>query len=162
MSEGIHPVKEYLTAVAEMRQRCVSKPKEFRFNGIEDLLLKHGKGFAPPKTSRLPAGVKRGPMKHCFENAGDIAVFGGTNLTYCEGYACGVIPVLHAWLVKPDGQVVDPTWRDGKCYFGVPIMRSYLVSTITRTGWWGVLENWREDFPMLREDPAGWLAQLDG
>lgn len=29
---------------------------------------------------------------------------------YVEGWAIHLIPVEHAWLVGPDGRVVDPTW----------------------------------------------------
>jgi hypothetical protein len=44
------------------------------------------------------------------------------DLIYVEGFAVGVFPTLHGWCVDDAGNVIDPTWPDGrgKEYYGVP------------------------------------------
>jgi hypothetical protein len=67
-------------------------------------------------------------------------------LTYVEGVAVGIIPVDHAWCVKADGTVVDPTWAGGrqKCddYFGVPFDKITLYKIMTTTKVYGVFGSW--------------------
>lgn len=66
--------------------------------------------FAPYDAERW--GPK-GRFKECFRNAYRWAIKWDPELTYCEGYATGTgFPVHHAWLIDPDGNVQDPTWRE--------------------------------------------------
>jgi len=79
----------------------------------------------------------------------------GDKLIYCEGFATGVIPVHHAWLLY-DNQVIDPTWdhmkeiNDRKPeYFGIPFKLEYVAKTIRETEYYSVLDNWVQRFPLL-------------
>jgi len=76
-------------------------------------------------------------------------------LVYCEGYATGVIPVHHAWLLY-DGQVIDPTW-DGRIapanqqveYYGVAFSYDYVIRTALKTEYYGILDNFVEHYPLI-------------
>lgn len=66
---------------------------------------------------------------------------------HCEGYAIlGKDACLHAWLVNKDFEVIDPTWRDGKGYYGVVFKNRYFIHTLS----YGLIDNPREDYPILR------------
>ncbi len=63
-------------------------------------------------------------VKQCYLNAQKIAMDG--DYDYYEGFACGVIPTDHAWLIdRNTGLVIDPTWEDledkDTDYFGLQI-----------------------------------------
>lgn len=70
-------------------------------------------------------------QRQCFLNCGVIACT-RMDLRYYEGYALNMIPVEHAWLIAPDGRIIDPTWslletdRVGD-YFGMEIPLKYLL-----------------------------------
>lgn len=60
--------------------------------------------------------------QQCFNNCANIVIVEGPDrYTYVEGWATtGILPVHHAWLVAPDGRIVDPTWgHRGTEYVGV-------------------------------------------
>ena len=92
----------------------------------------------------LPHGMKTGPAKQCYANATQ-AVIANPTWRFVEGVAfskaTGDLPFLHAWAVKPDGTVVDPTWphpEHGR-YFGVAYDRDSYLTHALRTGYYGVL-----------------------
>lgn len=131
-------------------------PDGFRFNSIDELLLKHGHSFLP---ARKPKSIPWGSPKECFVNAAQLAMKDHT-LTYCEGYAAGIIPVLHAWCVK-EGRVIDNTWRKmGTEYFGVAISRTYLIRTLLKQMHYGVLDSWEDGYPILKDDPEKWRVKI--
>ncbi|MFE3105372.1 hypothetical protein [Nocardia tengchongensis] len=97
----------------------------WRYRSHYDLLLEHGRLFAP---APLSAALRQLPETHCYTNAlATIANHTGS-LGYAEGIAyCtvgnSVLPVAHGWCYLPDGTVQDPTWADGigRAYLGVAI-----------------------------------------
>jgi hypothetical protein len=117
-----------MSAVAAVMGKCYASV-EFRFKGCEAFVLNNGLSF---KAAKLPRHVKRGAMKQCFYNAYN-AMLDHDGLIYCEGFAQGaVIPVLHAWCVTEDGRVVDPTWKVGSEYIGVPFSSCYVMERFLR------------------------------
>ena len=141
---------EFLQAFAELRRRngMTEPPNGFAYKGIDEFILCEGEQFI---SAPLPAGVKRGRMKECYANAGRLAM-SRSDLTYCEGFACNIIPVMHAWCCTDTGLVVDPTWKDaeGCDYYGVRIDTDYLRKTILRKQTWGCIDDWEGGAPMLR------------
>lgn len=94
----------------------------------------------------LPADIPRGTPKNCFGNAthlvSDNHWFGDGSLQYVEGVVTrGAFLIYHAWAVRPDGTVVDPTLdRPEECrYFGVPFDIAWLRRYIAKTKYYGVL-----------------------
>lgn len=63
------------------------------------------------------------------------------DLTYVEGYAdSDLFPMEHAWVVDPDGRVIDNTWRKpGTVYYGVPFTRKFLMRALGVSGYYGLL-----------------------
>lgn len=117
------------------------------------LVAEHGRSYPSPTAERNAElmeihGVEPGPMKECFENAGRQMIWDEGGLTYVEGYAYAAdlegLPIHHAWLATPDGEVIDPTWGShndrspGTAYHGVPIDSEFLRRHLVRTGSWGV------------------------
>ena len=74
----------------------------------------------------------------------------------------GVDRLLHAWLVTPDGEVVDPTWRElGNEYYGVPFKLDYVTGTVLANEYYGVLDSWQTGWPLLQGiDPVKWKAEV--
>lgn len=148
----IEGVKGYLEAVSMMRKQCYTHP-DLKFSSIEDFVLTHGKSF-PEKMSK-PKWVKQGVIKECFSNCFKEVCKNPSKLIYCEGYATGVIPVHHAWLVY-DNKVIDPTWhgrdiiQDHTEYFGIPFRYEYVLKVALESGYYGILDNWSQNFPLLR------------
>ena len=71
-----------------------------------------------------------------------------TGLSYVEGYAHSIIPVLHAWVT--DGKnALDPTWDNGKKYYGVIFPFWYVTKILLKRKAYGVIDCWELDFPLL-------------
>lgn len=90
----------------------------------------------------------KGTIKECFRNAYLLAV--EHNLIYYEGYAMGVIPVLHAWCLDKDFHVIDTTWETGTEYFGVFFSIKYVSKVLLERKSYGVIDNWEMKWPLLR------------
>jgi hypothetical protein len=116
---------------------------------IYGLMLAHGKRFY--MSERTFAG-RRGGKKKCYLNAYELAAADqhnieywrkrfhldpGCNPVYVEGW-CYVEPMIieHAWCLDQNGQVIDPTLREGHAsgYFGIPLRWDYVWRTVSRTG----------------------------
>lgn len=180
-------------AEADLRQ-YLELIANFQPKGFEALVLEHGTDYTPPasiaQNQRLMAeyGVEPGELKDCFANAGRECVFRAAStphLTYVEGFAAGVIPVHHAWLVTDDGQVIDPTWGTGRAserfeelgsndigpgvaYRGIPVDQEALSKLVFRRGTWGAWD-WREPegFPISKhygpgDHPSGSSQEVHG
>jgi hypothetical protein len=92
-----------------------------------------------------------GKFRECFMNALNYATENG--MIYCEGYACGVIPVLHAWCIDKEGNVIDPTWEKGKDYIGVPFKTDYVLDFTERhLVYDSVIENYRDKWALLVDE----------
>ena len=141
---GMTDIKDYLKFVQKARGN--RKPKGWEYTCIEDFILKNGRKM---KIEPLPEGIKRGEPRQCFKNAFLLALENG--FTYCEGYANSVVPLplMHAWCVDKNGIVIDPTWEDGKDYFGVEIPMEIANRIILKSGHYGVIDTWDLKFPFL-------------
>lgn len=137
------------------------------YSCIEEFVLKHGHNFS--QVIKRPKWINKGIVKECFSNCFHACLMYPDRLTYCEGYATAVIPVHHAWLLYK-GQVIDPTWHgaisrkiDNLEYFGVPFNHEYLVRTASQSGYYGVLDNFSERYPLISglHKPSEFLATLD-
>ncbi|KKN18320.1 hypothetical protein LCGC14_0956850, partial [marine sediment metagenome] len=149
----------YLTMVADMKRG--QGRKDFKYAGMEDMILKHGKFFKPPqKGDKLPKGCEAGEPKECYRNS-IMNSISNEDLIYTEGYATS--PSLpgfgfqHAWLTTSDGKVIDPTWTGdkvspGTAYFGIQMDKDFVLATTARTGMAGIIANdWMDDSRLMKD-----------
>lgn len=125
LDEDVEGIKQYLHFRAD------------HGSPVEKFVLKYGR---PYTAQALPFSFKQGESGACFRNAA-LLVCKHEGLTYVEGWATRYIPIHHAWCVDAAGRVIDVTWEDPHkgVYFGVPVARRLLWSTINRTQVYGVL-----------------------
>lgn len=150
-------IKQYLNAVLVMQHRCHEKDgsrrKDWKYFCIEDFVSKRGQLFSPP-AGDLPADVPKGIIKECYKNCIDATILccsDSPDYFYCEGYATGLIPMLHAWLVTTDGEVVDPTWPEpGTEYFGVAFKPDFVRKQTLSQGHYGLIDAWTSEWPLLK------------
>ncbi len=138
----VHSIAPHSAALAtRLRERADSAVQGTfgapPFYSFEEAVLAYGQPFTQVL---IPAGRRQGPMKQCYHNA-LTAAFGSygtdTPLTYCEGFAMPMslgIVVEHAWLLDPQGRVIDPTWDDADdCgYVGVPLTLHHMAKSQRR------------------------------
>lgn len=145
----MNPVIQYLKCEVTMLRRARPRPNVNGYCCIAEFILRHGREF-----KRAPQQPHQGMMKQCFLNASKIALSKG--LIYCEGYAAGIIPVLHAWLINEKDEVIDPTWKDGDYYFGIPIKTEYLryhLKKFRKSGY-SLLQAYHDHYPIIHEKPS--------
>lgn len=121
---------------------------------LTKLVLKHGiegRGIAH--------GHKMGVPKECFKNAAERALW--EPFDYVEGYAMRdslCIPIHHAWLLNPDGEVIDVTWdRPEECqYLGIKIGHRKLRSELLANEVYGLFDlGGMLNIKLMREIDAG-------
>jgi len=113
------------TLVALMTQRVTHSNARHstKYSCQEAVVLAHGTVFT--HTRPVPDSI-RGPMRRCYANAQALR-HRVPDLVYCAGYAlppdCDDLIFEHAWLMDPDGCVIDPTWGTSHLtgYVGVPL-----------------------------------------
>jgi hypothetical protein len=108
------------------------------FVSEERFLLRHGRYF---ETDDHTTSGRRMRMKQCYCNAATCATE-NTTLRYCEGYFYNGFhfSFKHAWLIDKRGTVVDPTLRATPlAYFGVPFKTKYLIQTMMRFHYYGII-----------------------
>ncbi len=131
-----------------------------RYASVEALVLEHGRWFTP---APLPPDRPRGRPQRCYGNA---TLHSQTyQLVYTEGFAIHTtgFPAAHAWCVRPDGTVEDPTWdTDGHAYLGLPFTDDYLREHETRAATHTVLfDQHRTGWDLLTHGlPANSLARV--
>jgi hypothetical protein len=121
--------------------------------------LKQGRAWSKADLGEVQAAKPR----RCFENAATLALADNT-LTYVEGYGCTEhvgLAMHHAWVVDPRGTVLDPTWRDGVGYCGLPFKQEALKGIVLNSKVWGVFDGLRVPQWVLT-DSDRWLADVVG
>lgn len=157
-------IREFLAAEVAMIATLKRTPHANGYLNSSDLILKHGRAWTPRK---LPKGLKSGAPKMCFANAQKLSY--QKNLIYCEGYAVGVIPVLHGWCVDESGNVIDPTWTGkgqrpeiGTEYFGVAITKGYVVHRLLQTRMHHALtDDYMNDWPLFKAPLETWRHPIN-
>jgi hypothetical protein len=102
-----------------------------------------------------PDWIERGVEKECYSNCLKQLIRHPDKVVYCEGFATSVIPVQHAWLLF-EGRVIDPTWdpawdnQHNREYFGIAFKTEYVKRIARESGYYGVLDNFVQGYPMLR------------
>lgn len=129
--------------LVEHLQQLHEMMKPHKQANIFKWLLENGKEYSfhpiPARQQRYLARRLGSPLftpKQCYYNAQMLIVSGqkGT-YKYCEGYATTQdfeFPFEHSWLLY-HGRVVDPSWRDGKNYFGVTIPKEFVRRSLLDT-----------------------------
>lgn len=94
------------------------------------------------------------PARLCYSNAARYALaHRDEGFVYTEGFACTPVgPAVylpHAWVVRPDGTGLDPTWHDtpGRAYIGIPVADFRLWPV--ESG--GLLQDFPRHLPLLRD-----------
>lgn len=132
MSES--SLEAYIRTVADYFKQVSSNQGPISYR----LLKEYGQSF-PISIGKSPLAGK-GKMKQCFMNS--YRLMDGLGLTYCEGFATSAalgIALEHAWLINESGFVVDPTWKDGREYFGVAFDTQGVYELTNLTGVYGLL-----------------------
>jgi hypothetical protein len=147
---------EHLKMVAAVRG---IKPQHIKYLP-EEFLLAYGREW---KITNKTFVGKRGIPKNCYGNAAS-AVDAYSNLFYCEGYALGIIPFEHAWLVDAEGNVIDPTMKAKHAptaYFGVAFNREYLYKTLLKNKVYGLLNGmFKKNRELYTGEAKDWAADL--
>jgi hypothetical protein len=108
---------------------------------VKNYVAAYGQEFT---SAPLPAGVEKGPDNQCYRNA-SLLVMEDKSLDFAEGFAeADGLPGLafqHAWAVKADGTVVDPTWKNPEKskYFGVVYKRDAYLKHLYKSKFYGVI-----------------------
>jgi len=130
-------------------------PSRNGWHCLSEFVLRHGRHWTPRP---LPADIKPMRLNECFKNAADLALgYHRNEYIYCEGYALGIIPMLHAWCVDFEGNVIDPTWDQrgrkliglGTEYFGIAFKSMFLHESLHRKKAYGLIDAWQDDWPLL-------------
>lgn len=138
--------------IRQLAQSTPRAPGSWLYPSQYHLLLALGRRFTPAPSpddlSSMPGGI-------CHLNAARYALaHQGEGVVYGEGFAlmrAGLdLCVPHAWAVRPDGTVLDPTWDDapGRAYVGIAVADSRLWPAAEEGG---LLQNHHRAFPLLRE-----------
>jgi len=123
------------------------KPKDFKYGNLYEFVLRNG---SLHKATCGTPYLEMGKKKECFKNAFDLCEREDGYLRYVEGYAYSFgFPMLHAWAIDPGNYVYDPTWEDGKAYYGVTFPLHYVREIILKRKAWGVLDCWEIGYPLL-------------
>ena len=139
-----------MDALAQLREMHDFPGGTLRFPGMDALVAEYGQSWQSVSwKSWRGRGYRRMKVKGCFRNAFDHSER-HEELTYVEGLAdAGYLPIHHAWCITPEGQVVDPTWRESNHsmpvtdweYFGIPLESSFIWSVLAQKHTYGVLDH---------------------
>lgn len=160
---AVSAIEDFLRQMVSAREIFADKtprPPDFQYLCMEDFILREGylMGNRSPRSDRL----RRGRPKECYHNAYLLAL-SNPRLIYCEGYAVSgnvPLPVAHAWCIDEKGNVIDPTWKDGRSYYGVPFKIAYVSEKNRSKKNYGIIDNWEHKWPLLRgEEHHGILSK---
>lgn len=136
-------IEDYLAEIVKVLH---SNRPLLKYNSHEALILEEGHTFGEARLDRY------GELKECYNNT-LLAVEANPGWRYCEGWAYGgLLPVLHAWALDIDGQVVETTWHEpGAEYVGLAISNSLVYGFLGATHYYGMLgSDYRIGFPLLK------------
>jgi len=144
-------IKKFLEEIVSKCNKCsTSKSIErWKYKSIYEFILDNGKEY------NFTTDVEYifSKPKECFMNAYNfINSNSDFDLIYVEGYAISDkvnLPLYHAWAVDESGIVYDPTWRNGKEYYGVEFPMSYVSAILCEVGRIGVIDAWECHYPLL-------------
>lgn len=181
-------LRTYLQQTVEMHKRFRQTiPHGFAYWCMEDYVLQKGQEFAsqPLTDDELDwlfrvIGHQRFAIKQCYYNSQMLLMSARFHeepheLRYVEGYATGVIPVMHGWLTL-NGKVVDLTMRlrkdfkrqsaihqrrlqnrvlgefpEDRCYYGVTFDTAHVAREMITTGLARTLiDDWENGWPLLK------------
>jgi hypothetical protein len=140
--QAIASIREYLEALESLAAKYLRSGAQ----SPHRFLLDQGRAF---RVGSNTYKGRRDAPKECYSNAGRRAMQPDSKLLYAEGYttSVGYIPIPHAWLVTPDGEVIDTTLKGGdeeygeRGYFGLAFTPEYVAKTTARTGYWSLLDD---------------------
>lgn len=152
---------EYIRQHAGLSQDAYRIPESWSYRSQFHLLLDLGRRFTPAPSPDDLIGM---PDRLCYSNSARYAqAHRDEGVVYAEGFAlthAGLdIFLPHAWVVRPDGTVLDPTWDDapGRAYVGIPVADARLWPV--EGG--GLLQDFDRTLPLLRDGfPRNALADL--
>ena len=131
----------FVSHIALTRGMVSQAPDDWYYRNYYDLALRESGG---PKMAplELPPDFAVMEANSCFLNCWKLAM-DNPDLTYCEGYAYWQsLPLEHAWIETPNGDIVDPTWSGipdayghDAIYMGVRFSTEFVMSNSIRTGW---------------------------
>lgn len=155
----ITTVEQFLLSMTEI-QIASNLAKIGDYHSVMEFVYRNGRRFE--RIGKRPKRIRKGRNGYCFANATRLALAHPKHLIYCEGYALGHIPVHHAWCVTRRGTVIDPTWNDSiqYQYYGIPINQKYLRESLLTYGMYGLIDLWKEGWPILKEPPKRFLEPL--
>ncbi|MFD7954381.1 hypothetical protein ACFV4X_12890 [Streptomyces ardesiacus] len=151
----------HLRQHAELAGGAYAATRGWRYPTQFHLLLDLGRRFAP---APRPADLATMPARLCYSNAARYALeHQDQGVVYAEGFAqthVGLPYYLpHAWVARPDGTALDPTWDDepDRAYVGVAVADPRLWPVDGG----GLLEDHERMLPLLRAGlPPAALADL--
>ena len=157
-------IQQFLKAELKLmrKARCANCLNGWYTTG--HFVLKNGKQWQSGHP--LPDDVKPMKAKECFKNAAEMAI-DSSRFIYCEGYGLSIIPVMHAWCLDKDGNVIDPTWANfafekGREYFGIAINTKYLITHLCKTERYGsLIDAWDSGWQMLHDEPKFWRHPIN-
>lgn len=156
MSNTVTTVKDFLEhSVAALRRNGIGHSGINGYFCVMDFVLQNGKEWQPGTVCWAKNALA------CYRHAAKAALRNRA-YTYVEGYAShNVVPVPHAWLVDPDGLVIETTWRKmGGSYFGIPFRTDYLRQQINATRRYSLIDQWQDDWPTIRTPKEKWLGEI--
>lgn len=140
-----------MTAMAEQNHRTLGG-----YTSLFHFTHKNGRAMNRVMNPTREMAMWRTP-KECYRNAAMIALKRGGRFIYCEGWAAGIVPVPHAWLVDCNGLTYDPTWgMEGVEYFGVAINQSFLRKVLKASSHYGIIDQPELGFPILTAHIREW------
>ena len=133
--------------------------KGWSYENMYDFLLKEGRLFKVSGYDLEASGLNA--PKQCFRNAALVAMDFGHR--YVEGIAWKsdvCLPLHHAWNSR-NGEAFDVTWDGNVVYFGVEFPNWYVRMTLLSTSEFGMIDKWKDEWPLLTGKHAWPLNQSD-
>ncbi len=122
----------------------------------QSFVLEHGMQFP----TMAPKQPKLGRLKACYKNAAQLAM-NSKDVIYVEGFAAGIIPVMHAWCIDLEGRVLEPTWTHAlqakRDYFGIPFNLQFLMRQLAVQEYYGLLDQPRHGWPVQSSPREEWI-----